>query len=135
MKRPAMEDTLDDAAMAASAAVAVERWLRAETRAGVARITRFERLPGGAIQDNWALDAHIEGGPWHGEHALVLRADAPSKVAASLTRAQEFAVLRIAHAGRCPHAEAAFPLPGRFGAAARFFHSGAPAPVSPPVIG
>lgn len=98
MKRPAMEDTLDDTAMAASTTVAVERWLRAETRAGVARITRFERLPGGAIQDNWALDAHIEGGPWHGEHAWVLRADASSKVAASLTRAQEFAVLRIAHA-------------------------------------
>src|SRR6185312_1087075 len=39
-----------------------------------------------------------DGGAWHGEHAWVLRADARSKVAASLTRAQEFAVLRVAHA-------------------------------------
>ena len=93
-----MEATLDDTEMAATATAAIERWLRAETRANAVRITRCERLSGGAIQDNWALDVHIEGGPWHGERAWVLRADGRSKVAASLTRAQEFAVLRVAHA-------------------------------------
>src|SRR6185437_991468 len=87
MRRASMEAALDDTEMAATATAAIERWLRAETRASSARITRCERLSGGAIQDNWALDAHIEGGPWHGEHAWVLRADARSKVAASLTRA------------------------------------------------
>ena len=51
---------------------------RTTSRAGCAtrrgrddvRITAFERLPGGAIQDNWTLDVEIDGGPWHGTHAL-----------------------------------------------------------------
>ncbi len=79
-------------------AAAVSRWLRREAGAENVRIARFERLPGGAIQENATIDVEIDGGAWSGRHALVLRADAPSKVAASLGRAQEFAVLRVAHA-------------------------------------
>src|SRR5258708_2234114 len=94
--RPAMQ--ADDAFIDARAAGAIARWLRAETQASEVRVTSFERLPGGAIQDNWTLDVEIEGGPWQGAHGLVLRTDAPSGVAASLTRAQEFEVLRVAHA-------------------------------------
>ena len=77
---------------------AVARWLEHEMGAQRVRVTRYERLGGGAIQENAALDVDVEDGAWHGRHAFVLRRDAPSTVAASLTRAQEFAVLRVAHA-------------------------------------
>jgi aminoglycoside phosphotransferase (APT) family kinase protein len=91
-----LEDTMSAVETAATAAIA--RWLRQVAGARDVRVTRFERLPGGAIQDNFMLDVRIEGGPWHGEHAFVLRTDAASGVAASLTRSQEFAVLSAAHA-------------------------------------
>jgi aminoglycoside phosphotransferase (APT) family kinase protein len=58
------------------------------------RIERFERLSGGAIQENIALDVRIDGRT----EALVLRKDAPSRVAVSRTRSEEFAVLRAAYA-------------------------------------
>lgn len=79
-------------------AAALTHWLRREAGAGDVRITREERLPGGAIQENATLDVEVTGGAWSGRHALVLRSDAPSGIAVSLGRAQEFAVLRVAHA-------------------------------------
>lgn len=93
-----MEDTLDRTTSESAATTAISRWLSREMRADDVRITRFERLPGGAIQDNWSLDADIDGGDWQGHREFVLRTDAPTGVAASLPRAQEFAVLRVAHA-------------------------------------
>ncbi len=61
-------------------------------------ITAFNRLPGGAIQENWLLDLSVsEGGDWTGNHELVLRMDALSTVAASHGRAREFALLKAAH--------------------------------------
>ncbi|MEO9135153.1 MAG: phosphotransferase family protein [Casimicrobiaceae bacterium] len=92
-----MEITLQDAVTDTPATTAIARWLRGEMHADSVRITRFERLPGGAIQDNSVLDVDIAGGPWHGRHAFVLRTDSPSSVSASLTRAQEYAVLRVAN--------------------------------------
>src|SRR5436190_328890 len=92
-KDETLSDTVDN-----PATIALARWLVQATRAQDVRIVRYERLPGGAIQDNFLLDVDITGGPWHGEHPLVLRTDAPTGVAASLSRAQEFAVLRVAHA-------------------------------------
>ena len=91
------EDTLGDT-VETPATTALARWLARATRAQDVRVSRYERLPGGAIQDNFLLDVDIRGGPWQGEHAFVLRTDAPTGVAASLSRAQEFAVLRVAHA-------------------------------------
>jgi len=91
------EDTLGDT-VETPATTALARWLARATRAQDVRVARYERLPGGAIQDNFLLDVDIRGGPWQGEHAFVLRTDAPTGVAASLSRAQEFAVLRVAHA-------------------------------------
>ena len=90
----------DDAPVTVAHAPAnsLEEWLRRETDARQVRITRHERLSGGAIQDNAMLDVAIDGGRWHGNHAFVLRQDAPSTVAASLSREQEFAVLRVVHA-------------------------------------
>jgi aminoglycoside phosphotransferase (APT) family kinase protein len=55
-------------------------------------------LPGGAIQENWGLTAHFAGGRLSGGHALVLRTDAPTGIASSLGRVEEFTVLQAAHA-------------------------------------
>lgn len=59
-------------------------------------IVALERMSGGAVQENWALDVKLDGelGRW------VLRTDAKATVRESLTRAQEFAVLKIAHAAK-----------------------------------
>lgn len=62
------------------------------------RIERLERLGGGAIQENWALDVELRGGPRAGRHAWVLRTSSPSGVAVSWSRAEEFAILATAHA-------------------------------------
>ena len=64
---------------------------------GVA-ITEYRRLPGGAIQENWSLDVDIAGGPFAGRLEAVVRTDARSKIAASLNRAEEFALLEAAFA-------------------------------------
>jgi aminoglycoside phosphotransferase (APT) family kinase protein len=77
---------------------ALAGWLARAMQADRVRIGRYERLSGGAIQGNFALDIDVAGGAYAGHHALVLRSDAPSGVAASLSRAQEFAVLRAVHA-------------------------------------
>jgi aminoglycoside phosphotransferase (APT) family kinase protein len=67
-------------------------FLAAASGAADVRIDRYERLSGGAIQENFALDACIDGR----DEAFVLRKDAPSRVAVSRTRAEEFALLRVA---------------------------------------
>lgn len=60
------------------------------------RIDSASRLSGGAIQENWALDLTVEGGPRAGTLEAVLRTDSPTGVAVSLSRAEEFALLRAA---------------------------------------
>ena len=89
---------MSDAAREAVEKTAIAGWLRRETNANHVGITRYERLSGGAIQDNRLLDVDIDGGACSGQHHFVLRTDAPTRVPMSLTRAQEFAVLRVAHA-------------------------------------
>jgi aminoglycoside phosphotransferase (APT) family kinase protein len=74
------------------------RFLASAAGAGRAAIAGIAPLRGGAIQENWSLDIDLEGGALAGRHALVLRTDAPSRVAASHGRAQEFALLRLARA-------------------------------------
>lgn len=67
-------------------------------RTGSDRVAVESRqLGGGAIQENHALDVTIDDGPMRGRHAWVLRTDAPSGVAASRTREEEFALLSAAH--------------------------------------
>ena len=61
-------------------------------------ITHLERMSGGAVQENWALDADVTGGPHAGSCEWVLRTDARASVAESSRRSQEFAILRVAHA-------------------------------------
>ncbi|WP_198670563.1 phosphotransferase family protein [Oceanicella sp. SM1341] len=77
---------------------ALEAWLAARAGAASARVSGLAKLSGGAIQENWALDVAFEGGSRPGGLALVLRTDAPSGVAESLGRAEEFALFSAAHA-------------------------------------
>ncbi|MBV8507744.1 MAG: phosphotransferase family protein, partial [Alphaproteobacteria bacterium] len=72
------------------------RFLAAATRARAVEITGLAPLRGGAIQENWAIDAHFSGGVLAGDQRLVLRTAAPTGVPASLDRLQEFAVLKAA---------------------------------------
>lgn len=72
----------------------LERFLTECSGARAAHIRALRPLSGGAIQENWLLDVALDGGPSAGDHTLVLRSDAPSGVATSLSRSQEFAVLQ-----------------------------------------
>lgn len=72
----------------------LERFLAERSGARAATVEALHPLSGGAIQENWQVDVAFDGGPMAGRHALVLRSDAPSGVATSLSRSQEFAVLR-----------------------------------------
>jgi aminoglycoside phosphotransferase (APT) family kinase protein len=62
--------------------------------AGAVAIVGLERMSGGAVQENWALDVEIDGE----RRRWVMRADATAAVRESSTRAQEFAVLEAMHA-------------------------------------
>jgi aminoglycoside phosphotransferase (APT) family kinase protein len=63
-----------------------------------ATISSIAPLRGGAIQENWSVDIDLEGGAGAGRYALVLRTDAPSRVAASHGRAEEYSLLKLARA-------------------------------------
>ncbi|WP_111430303.1 phosphotransferase family protein [Rhodobacteraceae bacterium DSL-40] len=73
-------------------------WLAEALGAQRVEITGMSKLAGGAIQENWSLDAICEGGSRPGPQAWVLRTDAPSTIATSLPRAEEYAILKVAHA-------------------------------------
>jgi len=77
---------------------AVARFLAFASAARTVEITGLSPLGGGALQENWGLDARFSGGTLDGEQRLVLRASAATGVAASLTRVQEFAVQKAAFA-------------------------------------
>lgn len=72
---------------------AIEDFLRRETGAQAVAVKLVGRLGGGAIQENWAVDLDIDGKPIK----AVLRADAPSGIAESWGKAQEFALLKTVH--------------------------------------
>src|SRR6201986_4078044 len=74
--------------------LALARFLAAASGADAVEITGFTTLRGGAIQENWAVDARFSRGAFAGEQRLVLRTAAPTGVAASLGRLEEFAVRR-----------------------------------------
>ncbi len=78
------------------AALAV--FLAAASRASRVAIAGLELLSGGAIQENWGLDAEFADGPFAGSQRLVLRTDAPTGIPSSLGRIEEFAVLQAVFA-------------------------------------
>jgi aminoglycoside phosphotransferase (APT) family kinase protein len=78
--------------------VSLAGFLAEATGASTVGIAALAPMRGGAIQENWAVDAVFSGGALSGEQRLVLRTAAPTGVAASLSRLEEFAVLRAAFA-------------------------------------
>ena len=72
---------------------AIADWLAAKTGKPV-QLGNVRALSGGAIQENWAADIDL------GDEiiAAVIRCDAPSSVSDSLSRQQEFALLKAAFA-------------------------------------
>ncbi len=76
---------------------ALAGWLIGTLAADQVQITAWRKLSGGAIQENWAFTARIRGGRHAGTLDAVLRTDAPTGVAVSLGRADEFAILSAAH--------------------------------------
>lgn len=78
------------------AAVAADLARRIGARA--VALTMAERLAGGAVQENWRLDALVEGGAAAGQHAWLLRTDSAARISVSLDRESEAQVLAAAHA-------------------------------------
>jgi len=78
----------------------LESWLAGALGATGVGVEAVQRLSGGAISENLALTLAVDGGHLDGRQAVVLRAAPPMEVSASLSKAQEYAVLRAAfHAG------------------------------------
>lgn len=74
-------------------AAALERFFCRQTGAVSVAVLEARRLSGGAIQENWWLRLQPAG---RDLLDVVLRCDAASRVAESRSRAQEFALLRVA---------------------------------------
>jgi len=75
----------------------LESFLAEAAKASGVKILDMRPLQGGAIQENWLLDLRIAGGDFADLERVVLRTDAPTGVAASLSRAQEFRLLTVAY--------------------------------------
>ena len=75
----------------------LERYLCEAWQARSVHLHNINKLDGGAIQENWGFNVEIDGGPWAGQTAAVLRTDASSVVSASMSRMQEYAVLKVAY--------------------------------------
>ncbi|MEM6901607.1 MAG: phosphotransferase family protein [Pseudomonadota bacterium] len=79
-------------------APALEAFLADRWGAGRVEVGAIEMLSGGAIQQNISLTATATGGKRPGVTDMVLRTNAPSAVAVSMSRQEEFEILRAAHA-------------------------------------
>jgi aminoglycoside phosphotransferase (APT) family kinase protein len=77
---------------------ALARFLAGASGASRVDVAGLELLDGGAIQLNFGLDAEFAGGSLAGHQRLVLRTDAPTGIASSLGRIEEFAVLQAVYA-------------------------------------
>ena len=75
---------------------ALEGFITRETGADRVLINEAKLLSGGSIQENWFINVEMSGGAFGPELQLVVRTDAPSGVAGSLCRADEFALLKAA---------------------------------------
>lgn len=62
-------------------------------------LTSVERLAGGAVQENWRIDADVADGPDVGTRSFVLRTGSHARLPVSLDTAAEARVVQAAHAG------------------------------------
>ena len=77
-------------------------WLQTELDATEVVCSQAVKLSGGAIQENWLLSLQMTGGPYDGQQDWVLRTDAPSAVAVSSSREQEFNLLQTVYSQGVP---------------------------------
>ena len=70
--------------------------LASQIAASSVAITSAVRLPGGAVQENWRIEAEIAGGPHAGTCTWVLRTDSAARLPVSLDRNAEAQVIRAA---------------------------------------
>src|SRR5258705_101968 len=77
---------------------ALSRFLAEAGGAKQVEIAACDLLSGGAIQENWGIDAAFSDGRLAGSQLLVLRTNAASGIPSSLARLDEFAVLQAAFA-------------------------------------
>lgn len=77
--------------------ISLQNWLSSKIGAVSVEVIDAKPLTGGAIQENWRLECQIFGGANTGVQRYVLRSDAQSVVASSLSRSQEFRVLKVVH--------------------------------------
>lgn len=77
------------------------RWFSDRLGVADASMVRTTLLPGGAVQHNWLIDLNVEGVP----HSYVLRAGPEVALPESLSKADEFDILRSAYAEGIPVAE------------------------------
>jgi len=77
---------------------ALSRFLAKASGAEKVEIAACDLLPGGAIQENWGLDAIFSDGRLAEAQRLVLRTNAATGIPSSLSRLDEFAVLQAAFA-------------------------------------
>jgi aminoglycoside phosphotransferase (APT) family kinase protein len=73
------------------------RFLAGATGAASIELAPLRLLPGGAVQENWLIEARLAGGPFEGRQRFVLRKAAPTTLTLSHEAATEFAVLRVVH--------------------------------------
>ena len=100
---------------------ALAEFLKSASDAETVEVTRIELLAGGAIQENWGVDANFEGGRLSGTQRLVLRTDAATGVPSSLDRVEEFHVLKAAYDAGVMVAEPLFACADRSVIGRRFF--------------
>ena len=74
----------------------LEGFISKASGANRVRVVKLSSMPGGAVQENWLVDAELEGGETPGRNELVLRASPPVALSESHSRAQEFAILKAA---------------------------------------
>jgi aminoglycoside phosphotransferase (APT) family kinase protein len=86
-------------------------FLVAASGADAVEIEALLPLAGGAIQENWALDARFAGGVLAGDRQLVLRAAGSTGIPSSLGRSEEFSVLKAAFAAGVTVPEPLFACP------------------------
>src|SRR5690625_3179836 len=85
------EMTMDDEERRALAA-----WIAEQAGAQSCEILEARQLSGGAIHENWLIQVELQEAGARRRLDFVLRADAPSGVASSRSRAEEFALLEAA---------------------------------------
>lgn len=74
------------------------KFISVQTGAEGIVLLEMRQLTGGAIQENYGLKVHMDGGSMPGERHFVVRCDAPASLSVSLSRSQEFQILQVAHA-------------------------------------